>query len=241
MTVSAPAPIAFAMSPDEVSLPSAITGTPWRSATSAHSNTAVTWGTPTPATTRVVQIEPGPIPHLSASAPASTSASAASAVAMLLLVTTCTSDSALSRRTTSSTAPRVPVCRVDDEEVDLCVDQRAAARSSVAPDADRRADAQATPLVLRRVRNLDPLLDVLDGDEAAQTAVGVDDRQLLDLVPVEDRVRLGERRADRRRDEPRVISVETGWRTFVSKRRSRLVRIPDEPPASSVIGTPEIR
>ena len=31
---------------------------------------AVTWGTPTPATTRVVQMEPGPMPTLTASAPA---------------------------------------------------------------------------------------------------------------------------------------------------------------------------
>ena len=31
---------------------------------------AVTWGTPTPATTRVVQMDPGPMPTLIASAPA---------------------------------------------------------------------------------------------------------------------------------------------------------------------------
>ena len=37
MTVSAPAAIAFATSPDEVMPPSAITGTPWREATSATS------------------------------------------------------------------------------------------------------------------------------------------------------------------------------------------------------------
>ncbi len=37
----------------------------------------------TPATTRVVQIEPGPIPTLTASAPASTRYLAASAVAIL--------------------------------------------------------------------------------------------------------------------------------------------------------------
>ena len=44
---------------------------------------AVNCGTPTPATIRVVQIEPGPIPTLIASAPAPTSALAASAVATL--------------------------------------------------------------------------------------------------------------------------------------------------------------
>jgi hypothetical protein len=38
-------------------------------------------GTPTPATTRVVQIEPGPTPTFTPSTPASISASAASAVA----------------------------------------------------------------------------------------------------------------------------------------------------------------
>jgi hypothetical protein len=40
-------------------------------------STAVICGTPTPATMRVVQIEPGPMPTLTPSAPASTSASAA--------------------------------------------------------------------------------------------------------------------------------------------------------------------
>jgi len=34
---------------------------------------AVSWGTPIPAMTRVVQMEPGPIPTLTASTPASTS------------------------------------------------------------------------------------------------------------------------------------------------------------------------
>ncbi len=39
---------------------------------------AVSWGTPTPATMRVVQIEPGPMPTFTASAPASIRALAAS-------------------------------------------------------------------------------------------------------------------------------------------------------------------
>jgi hypothetical protein len=37
ITVSAPAAIAFATSPEELSPPSPITGTPWRSAVRAHS------------------------------------------------------------------------------------------------------------------------------------------------------------------------------------------------------------
>ena len=44
---------------------------------------AVSCGTPTPATTRVVQIEPGPMPTFTASAPAPISALVASAVATL--------------------------------------------------------------------------------------------------------------------------------------------------------------
>ncbi len=48
---------------------------------------AVICGTPTPATMRVVQIEPGPIPTLTPSAPASTSARAAAPVAMLPPIT----------------------------------------------------------------------------------------------------------------------------------------------------------
>jgi len=63
----------------------------------------VIWGTPTPATTRVVQIEPGPMPTLTPSAPASTSARAPSKVPTLPPMTS-TSDaagSALSRRISS--------------------------------------------------------------------------------------------------------------------------------------------
>ena len=80
---SAPAATALARSPENCMPPSAITGTPASAAAVAQSNTALICGTPTPATTRVVQIEPGPMPTFTASAPASISASAASAVATL--------------------------------------------------------------------------------------------------------------------------------------------------------------
>ena len=63
--------------------PSAMTGIPSFSAASAVSMTAVNWGMPMPATTRVVQIDPGPMPTLMQSAPAPMSARAASAVAIL--------------------------------------------------------------------------------------------------------------------------------------------------------------
>ena len=74
--MSAPATSALAMSPEYCSPPSPITGTPAGAQARAASKIAVTWGTPTPATTRVVQIEPGPTPTFTASTPASTSACA---------------------------------------------------------------------------------------------------------------------------------------------------------------------
>src|SRR3569832_1285009 len=83
ITQWAPAASAFATSPEYLMPPSAITVVPMRSSALAQSLMAVTWGTPTPATTRVVQIDPGPMPTFTTSAPAFASATAASAVAML--------------------------------------------------------------------------------------------------------------------------------------------------------------
>ena len=128
------------------------------------------------------------------------SARAASAVAMLPAIDL-DRDGALDLAHHLDHAARVAVRRVDDEHVDAGLDERLRALERVGPDADRGADAQPPLLVLRRLRELDLLLDVLDGDQPAQPAVGVDDRELLDLVAVEDLLGLGERRADRRGDE----------------------------------------
>ena len=62
ITAAAPAAIALVTSPEYLMPPSAMMGTPWRSATRAQSLIAVICGTPTPATTRVVQMLPGPMP-----------------------------------------------------------------------------------------------------------------------------------------------------------------------------------
>ena len=70
----------MAMSPLYFIPPSAITGTPLSEHASIALITAVNWGTPTPVTILVVQIEPGPIPTLTAFAPLSTRALAASGV-----------------------------------------------------------------------------------------------------------------------------------------------------------------
>ena len=79
---------------------------------------------------------------------------------------------------------------VDDEHVGAGRDERLRTLGCLGADSDRRSDAQPAAVVLRRLRVLDLLLDVLDGDEPAQPTVGVDDRELLDLVAVKDLLRL---------------------------------------------------
>src|SRR5438309_499484 len=83
MTVCAPAASALATSPEYLIPPSAMIGLPRLCDALAQSLMAVTCGTPTPATTRVVQIDPGPMPTLTQSAPALTRAAYPSAVATL--------------------------------------------------------------------------------------------------------------------------------------------------------------
>ena len=90
MIVSAPAASPLTMSPVYRTPPSPMIGTPEPLIASAHSWMALNCGRPTPATTRVVQIEPGPTPTFTASTPVSTSARAPSPVATLP-ATTCRS------------------------------------------------------------------------------------------------------------------------------------------------------
>src|SRR5437762_6154410 len=61
---------------------------------------------------------------------------------------------------------RVPVRRVHHQHVRPGAHQRLGARLAVGAGADRGPDAQPPPLVLGRVREADGRLDVLDGDRA---------------------------------------------------------------------------
>ena len=102
-----PLAIAFAKSPENFIPPSAIIGILCLLAASAQSFIAVNWGTPTPATILVVQIEPGPMPTLTASAPAPINAFVASLVATLP-ATICILLSRLILLTTSLTDAECP-------------------------------------------------------------------------------------------------------------------------------------
>src|SRR5690606_577072 len=103
ITALAPATMALDRSPEKRMPPSAIIGTPVPSSAAETLAMAEICGTPTPATMRVVQIEPGPIPTLTASAPALTRSSAASAVAMLPPITWTFGKFSFTQRTRSST------------------------------------------------------------------------------------------------------------------------------------------
>src|SRR5699024_4820294 len=110
MTESAPAAKALATSPEYCMPPSAIKGTPAAEATVAASIIAVICGAPTPATTRVVQIEPGPMPTLMASAPASIIALAAERVAKLPPTTSIFEPKSFCTRETTSNTRLLCAC-----------------------------------------------------------------------------------------------------------------------------------
>src|SRR6056300_187772 len=132
ITVSAPAAIAFGISPVYLIPPSAITGTPLPFMAAATSKTAENCGKPTPATTLVVQIEPGPIPTLTASAPASTKNLAASGVAMLPTTTSnCLNFDLISLST--FTTPSVCPCAVSIITASTPAFTRASALSTASP------------------------------------------------------------------------------------------------------------
>ena len=117
-------------------------------------------GTPTPATMRVVQIEPGPMPTLTPSAPWSTSARAPSPVPTLPPITSIL-EVLLDPRDAVEHALRMAVRGVDHQHVDARLDQRRDALLGALADADRGADAQLALRVLAGVRVLALLEDVL--------------------------------------------------------------------------------
>ena len=108
MIDQAPAASALVMSPENLIPPSAISGTPCRCAARAHIAIAVTCGTPMPVTTRVVQIDPGPMPTLTASTPIFIRSSAPSSVATLPATMSTPANVFLSARTVSMTPDEWP-------------------------------------------------------------------------------------------------------------------------------------
>ncbi|MPM36134.1 hypothetical protein SDC9_82729 [bioreactor metagenome] len=76
----------------------------------------------------------------------------------------------------------VTVGGVDDDDVDTLLDQRHAPFPRVAEDTDAGADPEPALRILRGVGVLVGLHEVLQGDQPGEPTVGVDQRELLDLV-----------------------------------------------------------
>jgi hypothetical protein len=168
--------------------PSAIIGTPLSLRASWTFWMAVICGTPTPATMRVVQIEPGPMPTLTPSAPWSSIASAASAVAILPPITSTIGKFFLIHLTRSSTPLRMAVRGIDDQDIDARFGEQFDAFLGAGADADGGADPQAAGSVLAGVRVFGGLDDVLDGDQAAQFEGVVDHHHAFEPVLVDHRL-----------------------------------------------------
>ncbi len=100
---------------------------------------------------RVVQIEPGPMPTLTASAPASISASAPSAVATLPAMIWVEFESRLMRPHHVEDARGMAVRGIDHQHIDARVEQRLGARDAVLARAGRGRRAQPAVLVLAGV------------------------------------------------------------------------------------------
>ena len=111
-------------------------------------------GTPTPATMRVVQIDPGPIPTFTPSAPWSTSARAPSPVPTLPPITCDLRVALLDPLHPVQHALRVPVGGVHHEQVGAGLDQGRDALVGALAHADRGAHAQLALGVLARARML---------------------------------------------------------------------------------------
>src|SRR6266851_2963289 len=239
ITLEAPAARALTTSPEYLMPPSAITGTSPAPATA--SRMAVICGTPTPVTTRVVQIEPGPTPTFTASTPRSTRARAPASVATLP-ATSCTSGNASrSSDTVSSTPLECP-----------CAESTTITSTPASSSALARACASAVPPTAAATRSR-PCWSLL--------ASGCWRRLKMSLMVIKPRRMpclsttgsfsmrcLPSRRSASSIVVPTgavtslslVIASLMGRSSWRSNCRSRLVMIPTSLPASSTIGTPEI-
>ncbi len=188
---------------------------------------AVICGIPAPVTTRVVQIDPGPIPTLSASAPRSTSSRAACSVAMLPTIKGRFREFGFDPRRGLHHTPGMGVRAVETEHIDMPFDERRTPLRNVAGHTNPGRNPQPAELVLAGVRIVVGLLDVLDRDQAFEIPVLVHHEELLDTVPVEQRLGFFEGRTDGAVTRfSLVMKSVIGRSNSVQKRRSRFVRMP---------------
>src|SRR5690242_4673243 len=80
----------------------------------------------------------------------------------------------------------VAVCRVDHDQVCSRFHQSCGTSDWIAKRTDGSAYPQPSAMVLGRVGELSYFLNVLNGDQAEQAAVLVDDRKFLDAMLLQD-------------------------------------------------------
>ena len=69
---------------------------------------------------------------------------------------------------------RVTVRGIHHQRIDTCRDERFRSFHRITTDTDRRANSKPALAVLGRVRVLDALLNILDGDQPLEVALVVD-------------------------------------------------------------------
>ena len=233
----APAAIALAKSPEYLMPPSAITG--MSPAARAASMMAVNCGTPTPATIRVVQIDPGPIPTFTASAPAPISARVASPVATLPATTCTVFDSRLIRSTARATPSEWP-CAVSITTISTPASISACERSNPASPTVEAAATLSRPI---------SSLQAWGFKTDSSVSFSVKSPVSLPLASVtsnfsirRDFIRLiAASRSTGSRSKARfseVIITRTGVLSSEAKRMSRLVTMPRTRPCASTTGKP---
>src|SRR5881396_758141 len=239
ITLAAPAASAFTTSPEYLMPPSAITGT--SPAPSTASTMAVICGTPTPVTTRVVQIEPGPTPTFTASTPRSTSARAPVPLATFP-PTSCVSGNASRRHATVLSTPSAWPCAESTTITSQPASSRARARaraSEVPPTAaaTRRRPCWSLLAWGCRRRLKMSLMVMRPLRTPCSSTTGSFSMRCFARIRSASSSPVPTGAVTRR---SLVIASRIGRSSSRSNCRSRLVMMPTRRPASSTIGTPEM-
>ena len=202
---------------------------------------AVICGTPAPVTMRVVQIDPGPMPIFTASAPRSMAARVPSAVATLPTISA-TSGKRCRRTAAASSTPLLWACEESSTSRSTLASTSAAARSRYSPEAPTAAPTRRRPSSSLQARGysiifwmsltvIRPFRPPARSTTRSFSILCLCRSALASsrVVPSGTVTRFS-----------RVIRSEMRRFRLLSKRRSRLVRMPTSRPSASVTGTPEI-
>ena len=223
--------------------PSAMIGTPASFAGTAASMMAVICGAPTPATTRVVQMEPGPIPTFTASAPASIMAFAAARVARLPPITSTRSPNSFFTLDTISSTPLLWACAVSTMSTSTPASVSAPARDHESAPVPMPAPTSSLPDASFEESGYCSVftksLTVIRPTSLPASSTMGSFSTLLELSRFRasflDTPLLATTRG------MAVITSATVRDMSGSKRMSRLVQMPTRVPSLSTTGRPEIR